>query len=152
MQNLSIVTRVINHKSKFWVAFLWSSDKQKRIQNSGDGGEISHWRAPWWSGTTPKNNNNNNRCSPTLLSKGPSQASVGHFWSWDGPSEAKICPCRPHMEHLKHVNYLFSVNVNSKSLQYLIVLSKMGIQDRRGGEISPLPPPGCATAGKRLSR
>ena len=42
----TIVTRVIYHKSKFWVALLWSSDKQQRIQNSGDGGEISHWRAP----------------------------------------------------------------------------------------------------------
>ena len=36
-------------------------------------------------------------------------------------THTEIGPCRPGMDALKHVNYLFSFNVGSEGLQYLIV-------------------------------
>ena len=42
----------------------------------------------------------------------------------------------------KHANYLFSLNVDSESFQYLIDGIEHGTHDRRGGEISsPHPTP-----------
>ena len=43
-----------------------------------------------------------------------------------GPLRPKICPYRPDVDVPKHANYLFSLNVDSDRLQYLILRTENG--------------------------
>ena len=82
----------------------------------------------------------------TLLSKWSSRALDRPLEHGIGPLSPKIRTCQPSMDPPKHVTCLFSSNVVSDRLQYLIIRIENEPQDQRGREISPLYSHGCATA------
>ena len=109
---------------------------QWRSQSSGDGGEISHGRAPWSSGPLPEMITS--RVSPTLLSRGPSGAKLGPLQPRMGPLRLWIEPCRPDMGPPKRVNCLFSLNFDSERSQYLVVRIENGPpESERGVKFRP---------------
>ena len=71
---------------------------------------------------------------------------IGLFEPGIDPVRLKIGPCRPDEGHPEQVNCLFSLNFDSKMLQYIKVRIKNGpLGSERGVKFHPFHPPGCAT-------
>ena len=87
---------------------------QRRSQSSGDGGEISHGRAP--ARVRPSQKWKLVVIRPLFIQTARSGHLMSPLEPGIGPLMPKVGPCGLGMGLLKYVNCLFSLNVDSERL------------------------------------